>query len=100
VRHSCLARCDQLSDRAIGRGRSRTAFRHHRGGAAVTLYGEGIYAADSWLIGVGNRGQDIAILLIEVPFLLVALRWYRRGGPVAAAVLTGVLAFFTYYYIS
>jgi hypothetical protein len=69
-------------------------------GAAVTVYGKGIYAADSWLIGVGNRGQDIAILLVEVPFLLVALRWYRRGGPVAAAVLTGVLAFFTYYYIS
>jgi hypothetical protein len=47
-----------------------------------------------------HMGQDVAILLMEVPFLLLALRWYRRGGPVAAAGLTGVLAFFTYYYVS
>ena len=26
-------------------------------GAPATLYGEGLYAADTWLIGVGNRGQ-------------------------------------------
>jgi hypothetical protein len=69
-------------------------------GSSVTVYGQGIYAADSWLIGAGNRGQDLAILLVEVPLLLLALRWYRRGGPVAAAVLTGVLAFFTYFYVS
>jgi hypothetical protein len=69
-------------------------------GVSVTLYGKGIYAADSWLIGAGNRGQDLAILLVEVPFLLLALRWYRRGGLLAATVLTGVLAFFTYYYVS
>ena len=50
-------------------------------GAAVTLYGEGLYAADSWLIGIGNRGQDAAMLFIEVPILLLVLRWYRRGGP-------------------
>jgi hypothetical protein len=42
----------------------------------------------------------MAILLVEVPFLLLALQWYRRGGPVAAAALTGVLAFFIYYYLS
>ncbi len=30
----------------------------------------------------------------------MAVRWYRRGGPVAAAVLAGVLAFFTYLYVS
>ena len=69
-------------------------------GASVTLYGEGLYAADTWLLGTGNRGQDVAILLVEVPLLLLALRWYRRGGAVAAAALTGVLAFFTYYYVS
>ena len=69
-------------------------------GAAVTLYGEGLYAADTWLLGVGNRGQDAAMLLVEVPMLLLALRWYRGGGRVAPAVLAGVLAFFSYYYVS
>lgn len=69
-------------------------------GASVIIYGKGIYAADSWLLGTGNRGQDVAILLVEVPFLLLALWWYRRGGTVAAVALTGVLAFFTYFYVS
>jgi hypothetical protein len=69
-------------------------------GAAVILYGEGLYAADAWLLGVGNRGQDEAILLVEVPILLLALRWYRRGGRIAPAALVGVLAFFSYYYVS
>lgn len=66
----------------------------------MIIYGRGIYAADSWLVGTGNRGQDVAILLVEVPFLLLALWWYRRGGTVAAVALTGVLSFFTYYYVS
>jgi hypothetical protein len=69
-------------------------------GATVTLYGEGLYAADTWLIGAGNRGQDLAMLIFELPVLLLVLRWYRRGSPVAPAVLAGVLAFFTYYYVS
>ena len=69
-------------------------------GAVAILYGEGLYAADTWLIGIGNRGQDAAILLVEVPILLLALRWYRRGGRVAPAALAGVLAFFSYYYVS
>jgi hypothetical protein len=69
-------------------------------GAAATLYGEGLYAADTWLIGLGNRGQDAAILLVEVPILLLVLRWYRRGGRIAPVALAGVLAFFSYYYVS
>jgi hypothetical protein len=69
-------------------------------GASVTVYGKGIYAADSWLVGAGNRGQDIAILIVEVPLLLLTLWWYRRGGPVTAVALTGVLAFFAYFYVS
>jgi hypothetical protein len=69
-------------------------------GAFVTLYGEGLYAADTWVIGAGNRGQDLAMLIFELPVLLLVLRWYRRSSAVAPAVLAGVLAFFTYYYVS
>jgi hypothetical protein len=69
-------------------------------GAAVTLYGEGLYAADIWLIAAGNRGQDVAMLIFELPALLLILSWYRRGSAAAPAVLVGVLAFFTYYYVS
>ncbi|MGN6576681.1 MAG: hypothetical protein ACTHKG_13425 [Nocardioides sp.] len=69
-------------------------------GATVTLYGEGLYRYDTWLIGAGNRGQDVIMALVEVALLLAAVRWYRRGGDVASAVLTGVLSFFTYFYVS
>jgi hypothetical protein len=69
-------------------------------GATVTLYGEGLYAADSWLIGVGNRGQDLAMLIFELPVLVLVLRWHRRGGSAGVVALTGVLSFFTYYYVS
>ena len=47
-----------------------------------------------------TSGQDIAILIVEVPLLLLTPWWYRRGGPVAAVALTGVLAFFAYFYVS
>jgi hypothetical protein len=39
-------------------------------------------------------------LIVEVPLLLLTLWWYRRGGPVTAVALTGVLAFFAYFYVS
>ena len=40
------------------------------------------------------------MLIFELPVLLLVLRWYRHGSAVAPAVLAGVLAFFTYYYVS
>jgi hypothetical protein len=80
-------------------GPGRQVVRTYRG-AEVILYGEGLYAADAWLQGSGNRGQDLAIVLVEVPLLLVAVWWYRKRGTVAPAALTGVLAFFTYFYAS
>jgi hypothetical protein len=94
-----LAATSSLIGLVVTGGPGRHVVTTARGGS-VTVYGQGIYAADSWLIGAGNRGQDVAILLVEVPLLLLSLRWYRRGGPVAAAALTGVLAFFTYFYVS
>ncbi|HEX3205336.1 MAG TPA: hypothetical protein VHQ68_03770, partial [Propionibacteriaceae bacterium] len=39
-------------------------------------------------------------MIVEVPLLLLTLWWYRRGRPVAAVALTGVLAFFAYFYVS
>ena len=48
-------------------------------GAPVTLYGEGLFAFDTRLLGVGNRGQDL-ILLSWNPLLLAALL-PTGGGP-------------------
>jgi hypothetical protein len=67
--------------------------------ATVTLYGIGVYAADSLLIGVGSRGQDAAILLVDVPALLIVLWWFRPGAALSSAALVGVLSFYAYYYV-
>jgi hypothetical protein len=69
-------------------------------GAAVTLYGQGLYELDTLLVGAGNRGQDVVILLFEVPALLLCMRWYRRGSLAASLALPGVLAFFVYLSVS
>ena len=69
-------------------------------GVLVTLYGEGLYAADTLLVGAGNRGQDVVMLAVEVGALVAALAWCRRGSLTGTVVLAGVLSFFTYYYVS
>jgi hypothetical protein len=69
-------------------------------GVEVVLLGDGLYAWDSWLVGAGNRGQDVVMLLVEVPVLLLVLRRWSYGGPVVPAVLAGVLAFHAYFWVS
>jgi hypothetical protein len=66
-------------------------------GTAVTLYGQGLYEFDTFLVGSGNRGQDLVILLVEVPALILCIRWYLRGSLPASLALSGVLAFFVYF---
>ena len=63
---AALAMGSSIAGLTVSGGPGRHAVMTARG-ATVTLYGEGLYAADTWLIGIGNRGQDAAILLVEVP---------------------------------
>lgn len=65
---------------------------------SADLYGTGLYRFDTWLIGAGNRGTDAAVLLFEVPLLLVALALARRGRAIGRWLLVAGLGFFTYYY--
>jgi hypothetical protein len=69
-------------------------------GQSVAVYGTGLYRADSWLIGVGNRGTDAVTLFLEVPVLLMALAAYRRRSLRGTVVLVGVLGWLLYYYAS
>jgi hypothetical protein len=96
---AALASGASMAGLVVGGGQGREVVTTARG-VVVTLFGEGLYAADTWLVGAGNRGQDLAMLLVEVPALLIVIGWYRRGSSVAAVVLVGVLSFFTYYYLS
>ena len=88
-----------LAGLLVGGGPGRAVVETARG-AEVTLYGKGLYAADSLMVGTGNRGQDIAILAVEIGLLLAALAWHRRGSVTGSVVLAGVLSFFGYYYVS
>lgn len=69
-------------------------------GQTVAVYGTGLYRADSWLIGVGNRGTDAVTLFLEIPVLLVTLAAYRRESVGGTVVLVGVLGWLLYYYAS
>ena len=69
-------------------------------GQTVAVYGTGLYRADSWLVGVGNRGTDAVTLFLEIPVLLVALAAYRRRSLRGTVVLVGVLGWLLYYYAS
>jgi hypothetical protein len=69
-------------------------------GQPTDLYGVGLYRFDSVLLGVGNRGTDAVMLLLEVPALAVALVAYRRRSLRAAIALTGILGLTLYYYAS
>lgn len=69
-------------------------------GETVQLYGHGIYRYDSLFQGAIFRGADAAALVVGVPLLVLAMLWYRRGSLRGALVLTGMLAYFLYYYAS
>ncbi len=84
----------------IGGGPGRHVVETVRG-VEVTLEGHGLYRWDTWLLGAGMRGQDLVVLLVEVPALLLVLRWWWRSESVVApVVLLGQLAFFLYLSLS
>lgn len=96
---AALSATGALAGLLVGGGPGRAEVETARG-ALVTLYGDGLYAADTWLVGTGNRGQDVALLLVDIPILLAVLAWHRRASALSTAVLTGVVGFFTYFYVS
>ena len=65
-------------------------------GAAVDLFGAGIYRYDSVFVGAGNRGTDVVTLLIALPLLITSVLGCRRGSLRWQLVLTGVLGYFLY----
>ncbi|MCE7986979.1 MAG: hypothetical protein DYG89_37880 [Caldilinea sp. CFX5] len=69
-------------------------------GETVQLYGQGLYRYDSLLIGSGYRGQDLVVLVVGLPLLVIALLFYWRGSLRGGLLLTGMLAYLLYYGVS
>jgi hypothetical protein len=69
-------------------------------GERVEIYGRGLYRNDTLFVGALNRGTDVAVLFVAIPFLVFALGWYRRGSLRGGLLLAGTLAYFVYVYAS
>ena len=69
-------------------------------GETVPTFGHGIYRYDTLFQGAIFRGADAAALVVGVPLLVLAMRWYRRGSFRGRLALAAMLAYFLYYYAS
>jgi hypothetical protein len=69
-------------------------------GTSVQIYGRGLYRNDTLFAAAGYKGQDAVTLFLGVPFLALCALFYRRGSLKAGLLLTGILAYFLYIYVS
>jgi hypothetical protein len=67
-------------------------------GDIVKIYGNGLYANDSFFMAPIFRGADLTIIVIAIPMLILALFMDRKKKTVKSRLfLISVIAVFTYY---
>jgi hypothetical protein len=67
-------------------------------GVNVKIFGNGIYAHDSYLKALGNIGSDFTILFLVVPMMIIALiREIKRRTIKSKLFITAVMATVLYY---
>ena len=70
-------------------------------GDTVKIYGDGLYAHDSYFMAPIFRGTDFTILFIAIPILITALILdIKRKGLKNRIFLMSVISLFTYYSVS
>lgn len=70
-------------------------------GNTVKIYGDGLYAHDSYFMAPIFRGTDFTILFIAIPILITALILdIKRKGLKNRIFLMSVISLFTYYSVS
>lgn len=70
-------------------------------GDTVKIYGDGLYAHDSYFMAPIFRGTDFTIIFIAVPILITALILdIKRKGLKNRIFLMSVISIFTYYSVS
>ena len=75
------------------------AFTSHRG-EEVMINGRGLYFYDTVSSAAQQQGNDIVTLVIGVPLLVVSAWLAFRGSLRGQLLLTGILGFFLYTYMS
>ncbi|GAA0742666.1 hypothetical protein [Clostridium oceanicum] len=67
-------------------------------GDMVKIYGDGLYAHDSYFMAPIFRGTDFTIIFVAIPILIISLILdIRRKGLKNRILLTSVISVFTYY---
>lgn len=69
-------------------------------GENVQLYGKGIYARNSFSMAMQAIAQDLVTLILVVPATIVSLMLVKKKHTVAEFILTGLLAYMLYTYMS
>ena len=69
-------------------------------GETVQIWGQGWYRYDTPIGALGFKAGDLVTLFLAIPILMISFMLYRRGSMRGGLVLTGVLAYFLYNYIS
>lgn len=67
-------------------------------GTTAQIYGQGLYAYDSIFSAPGFRGQDMVMLGLGIPLLIVSILLYGRGSLMGKLLLMGTLAYILYVY--
>ena len=69
-------------------------------GQTAQIYGGGIYQFDTLFSAAGYRGQDATALFLGISLLVVAIFFYQRGSLRGQLLLSGMLGYFLYLYVS
>lgn len=69
-------------------------------GEKITLYGKGVYAHNSFSMAIQAIAQDMVTLILAVPCMSIALYQVKKKKTLAQFVLTGLLAYTLYTYMS
>lgn len=69
-------------------------------GEEIRLYGEGLYARNSFSMAVQAIAQDYVTLILVLPCTMVALFLTRKKNILGEFILTGLLAYLLYTYMS
>jgi hypothetical protein len=66
----------------------------------VEIWGQGLYKYDTSLGAIGFLAGDLITLVLGIPVVIISIVLYRRGSLQGGLILTGVLSYFVYNYIS
>lgn len=69
-------------------------------GEEITFYGKGLYARNSFSMGIQAIAQDIVTLVLALPCTIISLHFAKKKNILAEFVLTGLLAYMLYTYMS